>query len=143
MAVSGGVNPVYRAGDIVSFAVSAAVTAGALVEVSGQKTVAIPAAASKKIVGVALQAGSAVGDVIGVKILGDIFNLKAEGAVSAGDLVSSAADATGDVSTVTVDTTATVNETTVEAALTQVLSIVGVALQDIADEASGWVLVKG
>lgn len=144
MAVSGGVNPLYTPGMRVSMAVSAAVTAGTLVEVSGDNTVGPASAGSKKVVGVALQTASVAGDVIAVLLNGYVFKIKAEGAVTAGDLVTAATGAgnEGHVSTLLIDTTATVNETTVEAAINAGLGAVGVALEAIADEATGKVLVR-
>ncbi len=144
MTVSGGVNPLYTPGMRVSMAVSAAVTAGTLVEVSGDNTVGPASAGSKKVVGVALQTASASGDVIPVLLSGYVFKIKAEGAVTAGDLVTPATGAgnEGHVSTLLIDTTATVNETTVEAAINAGLGAVGVALEGIADEATGKVLVR-
>lgn len=143
MAVSGGKNPVYRRGMIVSMSCSAAVVAGTQVEVSGSGTIAPAAAGSKKVVGIAMQDASASGDVIGVEARGSIWKIKAEGAVTAGDLVTPATGAgnEGHVSTLVVDTTATVNEATVEAAINAALGATGIALEDIADEASGKVMV--
>lgn len=134
MAVSGGKNAVYKPGSIVSFAVSAAVTAGQLVEVTGDKTVGPAGAASRKVVGVALQTASAVGDVIPVQIFGFIFNLTASGAIAAGDEVNPAA--AGAVATIAASGAAYV-----QAEANGARSIVGVALQAIANTATGWVLV--
>lgn len=143
MAVSGGVNPLYTPGSKVSMAVSAAVTAGKLVEVSGSNTIATASQNSRKVVGVALQSASASGDIISVQLLGYIFKLKAEGAVTAGDeLAAGGTGGEGDVSTLAVDTTATLNETTVEAAMAVARAVVGIALEDIADEGTGKVLVR-
>ncbi|HLB03861.1 MAG TPA: hypothetical protein VJK66_02480 [Gaiellaceae bacterium] len=135
MAVSGGKTFVYEAGAAVSFAVSAAVTEGKLVECSGNKTVATAAAESQKVVGVALQTASAVGDVIAVKIRGYIMKMRAEGAVAAGDELNAAADGSGDVTTLPVAATAVAED------INDARSVIGIALEAIADEAEGWVLV--
>lgn len=138
MAVSGGANPVFSPGSIVPFAVSAAVTAGRFVEVSGQKTVAPASAGSRKVVGVALQTADAVGDVIPVHLLGYIFTLPAEGAVSAGDelITATGVGNEGHVSALAAAGGATAAD------INNARAVVGVALQDIVDEASGWVLVR-
>ncbi len=141
MALGAGISPVFQVGPVISRTVSASVTAGKLVAVSSAAgKVATAASASKKVVGVALQTGTADGDVIPVA-LGGIFRLKAKGTVSAGDQLIASTDNLGDVSTLTVDTTATLNETTVEAAMNYALGIVGVALEDIADGATGLVRI--
>ncbi|HLE98973.1 MAG TPA: hypothetical protein VI540_03675 [Gaiellaceae bacterium] len=107
-------------------------------------TVGEAAVGSKKVVGVALQSAGAAGDVIAVQCHGYIAKLTAEGAVTAGDqlAVATGAGNEGHVSTLVIDTTATLNETTVEAAINAALGMVGIALEDIADEASGRCLVR-
>lgn len=125
MAVTGGLTVRYRPGSIVTFKVSAAVTQGALVEVSGSGTVAQAAAASTKFVGVALQTASAANDLISVQLTGYVFVLKAKGAVTAADPVGSASDGSAAVSTITVG------------AYTDIRKVAGIALEDIADGASG------
>lgn len=85
MAVSGGMAPIYAPGAVVSMAVSAAVTQGNLVEVTGNNTIGPAGAASRKVVGVALQTASASGDVISVQVVGMIVKLKANGTITAGD----------------------------------------------------------
>jgi hypothetical protein len=91
MAVTGGSFPVYKPGSIISLAVSAAVTERQLVEVTGNMTVGPAAAASRKVVGVALQSGSVAGDVIAIQIFGYVMRLVNTGGVTAGDEVGAAA----------------------------------------------------
>lgn len=70
---------------------AAAVTAGRLVEMTANRTVQHAGAASLKVVGVALQTGTTVGDKIAVAT-GGIWNLTATGAIAAGDqLIAGAA----------------------------------------------------
>lgn len=141
MALGAGITPVFQGGPIISRTVSASVTAGKLVETSSAAgKVATAASASTKVIGVALQTGTADLDVIPV-CLGGIFRLKAKGAVTAGDKLVASTDGFGDVSTAVVNTTGTVNEATVEAAINYALAVVGVALEDIADGASGLVRI--
>lgn len=130
MAVTGGLTVKYRPGSIVTMKVSAAVTNGALVEVSGNGTVATAAAGSTKIVGVALQTASAANDLIAVQVTGYVFVLKAKGAVTGGDPVGAASDGSAAVSTITV------------AAFGDVRKVAGLALVDIADGATGMVYVN-
>ncbi len=130
MAVTGGMTPVYLPGSRVSMKISAAVTAGQLVEVTGNMTVGPAAAASRKVVGVALQTGSAANDIIAVQIAGYVFRLKASGAVTAGDQVG--AGAAGAAITVAGGATADVTR-----------SIVGVALEGAADTALFRAVVGG
>ena len=132
MAVSGGSNPVYTPGSKVSFAVSAAVTDGQLVEVTGVRTVGPAGAASRKVVGRAMQSGSAVGDVIQVQIFGFIANLTASGTVTAGDEVTAAA--AGAVVTIAASGAAYV-----QGEANGARAIVGVALDTFTT--TGWVLV--
>ena len=134
MAVSGGIHPVYTPGGRVSFAVSAAVTAGQLVEVTGDKTVGPAGAGSRKVVGQALQTASASGDVIPVQIFGFISNLTASGAIAAGDEVNPAA--AGAVATLAASGAAYV-----QAEANNARSIVGVALPASSNAATGWILI--
>lgn len=145
MAVTGGTNVVYKPGSIVSFATSAAVTAGRLVEISGNKTVAHAATKSRKAIGVALQTGSASGDTIAVQLLVYVFKLTASGAITAGDELVAAADGSGKVSTAPVTATtigAAYAEAATEQAIDDARAIVGVSFEGIADTASGWVGVR-
>jgi hypothetical protein len=103
MAVTGTYNVVYKPGSIISLAVSAAVVAGNLVEVTGNMTIGPAGAASRKVVGVALQSGSVSGDIIAVQIFGYIIRLVNSGGVTAGDEVGAAA--AGQVVTVAAGTT--------------------------------------
>lgn len=129
MTVSGGKSVKYAPGAIVTFAAGGTITDGAFVEVTGTMTVGQAAAASTKIVGVALQAGAA-GDNLPVQLSGYIIVLKAKGAVSAGDPVGAASDGSAAVSTITV------------AAFGDVRKVAGVALEAISDGATGRVYVS-
>lgn len=130
MAVSGGLTPKYRSGAIVSMKASAAITQGALVEVSGSGTVATAAAGSTKVVGVAMQTAGAVNDIIPVQLAGYVFVLKAKGAITAGNGVGAASDGSAAVSAITV------------AAFGDVLKVVGIALEDISDAANGPIYMR-
>lgn len=136
MAVSGGKIWVYDSGAVVSFKATAAITEGKLVEVSGDKTVATASAESQKVVGVALQTAGAANDVIAVKIRGYIMVMRAEGAVAAGDELNAAADGSGDVTALPAAVTAIGED------INDARSVIGIALEAIADEATGWVLVR-
>jgi hypothetical protein len=116
MAVTGTYNVVYRPGAIISLAVSAAVVAGNLVEVTGNMTIGPAGAASRKAIGVALQSGSVSGDIIAVQLAGYVVRLINSGGVTAGDQVGAAA--AGQVVTVAGGATADVAR-----------SIIGVALE--------------
>lgn len=131
MAVTGGLTVKYRPGATVTLKVSAAVTQGSFVEISGSGTVAQAAAGSVKIVGVALQTAGAANDLIAVQLLGYVMLMKAKGAVTAADGVGAASDGTAAVSTITpADTYAAVRK------------VVGLALEDIADTATGPIYVS-
>lgn len=130
-AVSGGANPRFQGGGPEpTFTTSAAVTAYRLVEVSGNRTIAPAGAASRKVVGVAKQTGSAVGDKVSVATSG-VWKLRAQGAIAAGDEVGPGAGADGRVSTVAAGATADVTRT-----------IVGLALEAISDGADGLILLR-
>lgn len=133
MAVSGGQNPVYFPGSRVTFAISAAVTAGQMVEVTGNMTVGPAGAASRKVVGMAMQTGSAVGDKIAVQIFGFIARLTASGAIAAGDELNPAA--AGAVATLAAAAAATLGD------INNARSVIGVALEAISNGATGRVLV--
>lgn len=151
MAVSGGATPRFQGGGPeITMTTTAAVLAGRVVEVSGDRSVRHAQNSSTKIVGVAKQAGSAIGDKIGVATSG-VWDLTAKGIITAGDkLVASSAN-DGTVSSIgtyplgTPDVTSTPTETTIELALAQeealVLAIVGIALEDAADTESVPVLL--
>ncbi len=133
MAVSGGKNPVYTPGMRVSMKISAAVTAGQLVEVSGDGTIGPAGANSQKVVGVALQSGDAANDIIAVQVLGYVFNLVASGGITAGDEVSAAA--AGKVATQAAASGATATD------INKARSVIGIALDTILDTAAGRILV--
>lgn len=122
MAVSGGITEVYGpANPPVSMETSAAVTAGKLVEFTGDKIVAHAASESVLVAGVALQDASASGDLIDVTNAG-YFNLTAAGAITQGQRLKVGAVA-GTVSAWT-----NVDDADM---------IVGYACVDIADTATG------
>lgn len=138
MAVTGGVVTPYAAGSPpVTFAVSAAVVAGKLVEISGNMTVAHAAAGSRKCIGMALQSGSAIGDKIAVQLFGDVCTLTAAGAVTAGDELVVGAVAG------TVSTLAASGAGYVQAEANNARAIVGIGLEAISDTLTGRVLVTG
>lgn len=130
MAVSGGVAAKYLPGSKVTFKAAGALTAGSFVEITGDNTVGMAAAASTKIVGVALQTASAANDLIAVQMSGYVFSMKAKGTVAAGDPVGAASDGTAAVSTITVG------------AYTDIRKVSGIALAAIADGATGLVYVN-
>lgn len=130
-ALSGGVVPIFQSGDPEpTMTTTAAVTAGRLVMVSGNRSIAPAAAASRAICGVAKQTGSAVGDKLAV-ISGGVVMIVAQGAVAAGDQVGPGAAGDGRVSTVAAGATADVAR-----------SIVGLALSAAADGAECPVLLR-
>lgn len=90
MSVSGGVVEFFRPGDHITYTCSAAVTAGKLVEATGDRRVAHAAANSLKVQGVALQTASAAEDMIAVANDG-VWPLTASGAIAAGDYVKAGA----------------------------------------------------
>lgn len=83
--------PIYKPGEAVPMSVSAAVTGGKAVKVSGSGTVATAAAAADIIVGIAAQDAAASGDRITVFARGTVHTLTASGTVTAGDIVEGAA----------------------------------------------------
>lgn len=107
---------------------AAAVTAGRLVEMTANRTVQHAAAASLKVVGVAMQTGSAVGDKISVAT-GGVWNLTATGAVAAGDQLIAAA--AGTVSTLAAAVGA------VAADINNARAVIGNALEAINNAAEG------
>jgi hypothetical protein len=130
MALTGSATPVFKPGSVVTFTTGGAVAAGALVEITADLTVSQAAAASVKVVGVALQTSSGAGDQLPVQIVGYIFVMKAKGAVAAGDPVGAASDGSAAVSKIT------------PAAYADLQKIFGMGLQAIADGATGWVLER-
>lgn len=138
MAVTDGVAPVYKGGaPRLTRTLTSAVTAGTLVEISSSGHVQTATAASLKCIGVALQTGTAAADVIAVDTSG-VHLLTASGAISAGDLVQVATG--GKVSTIAA--VVNTNAGTVATGVSDTRSIVGIALDDIADTAAGRVLLK-
>lgn len=130
-AVSGGITPLFQSGDPEpTMTTTVAVVAGRLVEVSGARSIRPAAAASRAIMGVAKQTGSAVGDKVSV-ITGGVVMIVAQGAVAAGDQVGPGAAGDGRVSTVAAGATADVAR-----------SIVGLALAAAADAAECPVLLR-
>jgi hypothetical protein len=137
MAKTGGVVEAFPSGATkVTMSAGAAITAGRLVEISGNRTVIMAGAISNKVVGVALEGSDGVGAPTADKIAvasGGIFLLTATGAVAAGDKV--VAGANGTVSTVAVAAA------TVQGA-TDTRAIVGIALEAIANGQAGRVLLQ-
>jgi hypothetical protein len=129
VAVTGGVVERFGSGAVkITMTLAAAVTAGRLVEMTANRTVQHAGAASLKVIGVALQTGSAVGDKIAVAT-GGIWNLTASGAISAGDQLIAAA--TGKVSTLAAAGSATLTD------INNARAVVGNAVEAIADTAEG------
>lgn len=83
--------PLYRPGQTVTFGVTAAVTAGQVVEVgTADFAVAPAAAASTKVVGVAGH-DAGIGDKLTVEVNKPIHELKAVGAITRGQRLETAA----------------------------------------------------
>ena len=143
-AVSLSKLPLFQGGGPeITMTTTAAVTAGRLVEVSGNRSIAHAPASSQKCIGVAKQTGSAVGDKIGVATSG-VWELTAQTAISAGDLVVVSAAGDGRVqSRDTINVATTPTEATIEAAFADALAVVGIALAAINAAATGPVLLKG
>lgn len=134
MAVSGGVVERFGSGaPKVTMTLAAAVTAGRLVEMTANRTVQHAGAASLKVVGVALQTGSAVGDKLAVAT-GGIWDLTASGAVAAGDQVIAAAN--GQVSALPAAAAATIAD------INNARAIVGTALEAITNGNAGPVVLS-
>lgn len=94
--------PLYLPGKAFTTQASAAISGGQAVYVSGSGTVAKTASAANIPIGIAAQDASASGEKIGVFARGTIHRLTAAGAITAGDLVESAAN--GAVATHTLGT---------------------------------------
>jgi hypothetical protein len=135
MAITGSKQPVFSSQPKLTFKAGAAVTAGRLVEITGVETVSMAAAKSQKVVGVSMQTCDAVGDLLEVQVLGNVFTLVAQGAVTAGDelVVGSVA---GTVATQAVAGTATLTD------INNARAIVGIALDSAADTGTLRVLVS-
>jgi hypothetical protein len=83
--------PLFRPGDVVTFGVTAAVTAGQVVEVgTADRSVAPAAAASAKVVGVAGH-DAGVGDKLTVEVGKPVHLLTASGAITRGQRLETAA----------------------------------------------------
>lgn len=136
MAKTGGVVEAFPSGaSKVTMTASAAITAGRLVEVTGNRTVGMAGANSVKVMGVALEGTDFVGTADKIAIAtGGVFLLTASGAVSAGDLLVAAAN--GQVSTLAVVTTPT------PADVTNTRAIIGRALEAISNGQTGRVLLN-
>lgn len=80
----------FKPGASVTFAASADIVGGRLVDVSGARTVAPAAADSVKVVGAAAQDTKTGGDVLVLR--GGVQNLVASAAITAGARVKAAAD---------------------------------------------------
>lgn len=126
MAVTGGIVERFKSGEpAITMTVGAAVTAGQLVEMTANRTVGPAGAGSVKVVGIALQSGSAVGDKITVAT-GGVFNVLAAGAITAGAALIAGAAGT----------------VVVSGAAPDARTVVGVALEDISNAASGPVKLR-
>lgn len=124
--VKGGVVEYVSPGDNLTMTVGAtAVLGGQLVKLSGNRTVIPTAAVTDRPVGVALH-DAAIGAQVTVACEG-VWPLKAAGAIAAGDTLTPGAVA-GTVST---------DVTTIDA-----MSLVGIALEAIADTAVGRVKLR-
>lgn len=134
MAITGSKPIKYMPGSKVSFKSAAAITAGRMVEITAANTVGMAGANSQKVVGFAMQSCDAAGDIIEVQLLGYVVLCTAAGAVSAGDEVSCGAN--GTVSTQAAAAGATAAD------INKARSVIGIALEAIADTATGRVLVS-
>lgn len=120
--------PVYTPGEAVSMTASAAITGGQLVAVSGNGTVGPAGASSGAVVGVAGH-NAASGSRVTVYARGVVHETVADGAITAGNQVVSAA--AGAVSALAAMATGAADEGDVNAAR----AVLGVALTTAADEA--------
>lgn len=131
--LKGGIVEYQSPGDNLSMTVGAtAVVGGDVVKLSANRTV-IPAGANDIPLGVALH-DAAIGAVVAVATEG-VWPLKAAGAIAAGDLVGTAANA--DVATI-----AAAGGAYVQAEANEYRTVVGIALEAIADTAVGRVKLK-
>lgn len=98
-ALSGGAIPLFAGGGPEpTFTTTAAITAGRLAMVTGDRSIGPAAGSSLKVLGVAKQTSDAVGDKLSVSTSG-VWMLTAQGAIAAGDQVVAGAAGTGTVST--------------------------------------------
>lgn len=137
MAKTGGVVEAFPSGaSKVTMTASAAITAGRLVEITGNRTVGMAGAGSMKVMGVALEGTDFVGTADKLAIAtGGVFLLTATGAISAGDKLIAGANGT-------VSTLAAAGAAYVQAEANATRQIVGVALEAIANGQTGRVLLQ-
>src|SRR4051794_5362355 len=91
MAVTGGVTERFGSGHpSVTYTTTAAITAGRLAEVTGNRTIGPAGANSIKVCGVAKQTSDAPNDKVAVAS-GGVWTLPASGAITAGDYVKAGA----------------------------------------------------
>ena len=139
-AVSGGAVPLFQGGGPeITMTTTAAVTAGRVVEVSGDRSIRHAQSASLKRIGVAKQTGDAVGDKLGVATSG-VWMLTAKGAINAGDAVMASADNNGTVAAIPAVDPASL--ATLATGVTNTRARVGHALAAAADGAPVPVLVE-
>ncbi|MFK4760304.1 DUF2190 family protein [Microbacterium sp. ZW T5_45] len=94
--------PKFTPGAAVTYTAEADVTAGRVVEVTGDRQVSHASAASTKAAGVAARDAKAGEQVLVHHLNGQVHRLIASGAIAAGDRVATAAD--GKVATATANT---------------------------------------
>lgn len=140
LAVSGGLTPKFAGGGPEpTMTTTAAVIAGRLVEVSGDRSIRHAQSLSIKAVGVAKQSGSAIGDEVAIYTSG-IVAMVAKGVINAGDhLVAGSANDGAVQSVAAADPTSLA---TVSGGLTATRAIVGIAVTGAADTATVYVLLK-
>lgn len=138
-SITGGIVE-YYAGPTATFAVKTGqtVTGGDLVELTAAMEVQAAGAGSEKVVGVAMHDADPAGEIkkVTVWLKGAVLPLKANGAITAGDLVESAA--AGDVSTV-----AASGGAYVQGEANNYRQLVGLALESISNAATGKIMVFG
>lgn len=136
MAATGWQEPVFEDDANVPFTAHGAIVKGTFVEVyTGSMIVQTAAANSMKVIGVSKET-VADGDLVTVDLRGEVWKMVAEGAVTAGDQLGADSDGTGGVSTI-----AAASGTPVYGDINKARAVLAIALEDIADEASGRVLV--
>ncbi|SRR6266567_863338 len=119
--------PVFLPGDVIPLTTSGIVAGGDLVEVSGSGTVAkVGTTASAKYVGIAEQ-DAVSGARVGVFARDLVHESVADGAITAGDQITTTSTAARQVKTVPAVTTPT------PADVTNTRGIIGVALTTVAD----------
>lgn len=136
-AVSGGQYAMFASGaPDITMTTTAAVTVGRLVEISGDRSIRHALANSTKVLGVAKQTGSAVGDKVGVST-GGVWLLRADGAIAAGDKLVVSAAGDGRVAPL-----AAAGAAYVQAEANASRAVVGTALAAIATGTDGPVLLQ-